>query len=217
MYKKFEALSDEKRMRIINSSFNEFAGKQFKEASTDEIAKNAEISKGALFQYFGTKKQLYLYVHNYAYDILLKEFWGQIDISNPDLLERLKDIFAVKMNLYCKYPNLFKFIVNAFARETDKDIKELTNKELSVQRPDVYAKVLTGIDYSKFREEFDPDHIISIISWTMEGYSNSEIAKLQKDDLSIDKYRHWMIELDQYIGTLKRAFYKEDDQYAKRN
>jgi TetR/AcrR family transcriptional regulator len=104
VYKKFEALSEEKQMRILNAAYSEFANKQFKEASTDEIANNAGISKGALFQYFGTKKQLYFYIYKHGYEILSNELYGQAELTNPDLIERLKSIFTIKMNLYFKYP-----------------------------------------------------------------------------------------------------------------
>lgn len=208
MYEKFEALSDEKRMRIINSSFKEFASKQFKEASTDEIAKNAEISKGALFQYFGTKKQLYLYAFHYAYDVFALDFWGEVDLSMPDILDRIKEVSALKMKLYCKYPSIFEFMLNSY-RETDKDIMEIIQKILDVQKESAYGKMYENIDYSKFKEGYNSSHILSIITWSMEGFSNSEVAKLKTNELGVDKCEYWLKELDQYIVTLKKAFYKE--------
>lgn len=208
MYKKFEALSDEKRMRIINSSFKEFANKQFKEASTDEIAKSAEISKGALFQYFGTKKQLYLYAFNYAYEVFAKDFWGEVDLTNPDIFERIKGVSAIKMKLYCKYPSIFEFMLNSY-RETDKDITLIIKKELDVQKQSAYSKMYANIDYSKFKEDFNSSHILSIVGWSMEGFANSEVAKLKPNEINVDKYEYWLKELDQYILTFKKAFYKE--------
>lgn len=209
MYKKFEVLSEEKQIRIINSAFNEFAHKQFKEASTDEIAMNAGISKGALFQYFSTKKQLYLYIYNYGYEVLLNEMFGQIDFANPDLLGRLKDSITVKMSLYCKYPTLFDFILYSYTKERDNNIKALANIELETRSYEMYAKMYTNIDYSLFKDEFNAQHVVSIIIWTLEGYANRESAKLNQEGLSIDKYEQWIKEVDAFIDTLKKAFYKE--------
>jgi AcrR family transcriptional regulator len=210
VYKKFEALSEDKRLRIINSCFDEFAHKQFKEASTDDIAARAGISKGALFQYFGTKRQLYFYIYNYAYEMLLKEFWGEADLTNPDLLDRMRGIFHVKMNLFRKHPNLFNFMLYSFTRETDKEIKAFTTKEYNTQKPDVFTKLLAGIDYTKFKEGFDSKHVVSIITWVIDGYANAEVAKLKNEDLDEEKYNFWIRDLDEYIKTLKKAFYKEE-------
>lgn len=53
-------MSEQKREAIISAGTAEFAFKAYADASTDVIAKNCGISKGLLFHYFGTKKELYL-------------------------------------------------------------------------------------------------------------------------------------------------------------
>lgn len=217
MYKKFETLSEEKRMRILNAAYGEFANKQFKEASTDEITKNEEISKGALFQYFGAKKQLYFYMYDHGYEILSNELYGQAELNNPDLLERLKSIFSIKMNLYFKYPTLFSFLLFSYKMENDKEIKTMMDNDYAAKYTQAIGKVYTGIDYSKFRDDLNKSHIISIINWTIDGYSNAEAANLKPNDLTDEKYRTWLKEIDEYMDILKKAFYKEENQHGKCN
>lgn len=214
MYKKFEALSEEKQMRILNAAYGEFANKQFKEASTDEIANNAGISKGALFQYFGTKKQLYFYVYKHGYEILSNELYGQANLNNPDLIERLKSIFSIKMNLYFKYPTLFSFLLFSYKMESDKEIRTMMDNDYTAKYTEVIGKVYAEIDYTKFRDDINKSQIISIINWTIDGYSNSEIANLKRDDLTEEKYRSWLKEIDEYMEILKKAFYKEDNRHG---
>ncbi|MDR2572521.1 MAG: TetR/AcrR family transcriptional regulator, partial [Oscillospiraceae bacterium] len=55
---KIMAMDPEKRDRVINAAMKEFR-KGFKSACTDEIVREAGISKGLLFHYFGTKDGLY--------------------------------------------------------------------------------------------------------------------------------------------------------------
>lgn len=214
MYKKFEALSEEKQMRILNAAYGEFANKQFKEASTDEIANNAGISKGALFQYFGTKKQLYFYVYKHGYEILSNELYGQANLNNPDLIERLKSIFSIKMNLYFKYPTLFSFLLFSYKMESDKEIRTMMDNDYTAKYTEVIGKVYAEIDYTKFRDDINKSQIISIINWIIDGYSNSEIANLKRDDLTEEKYRSWLKEIDEYMEILKKAFYKEDNRHG---
>ena len=57
-----QKLDTEKKNRIINSAIEEFSKYPFNKASTNNIVKNAEISKGLLFHYFGNKKELYEYI-----------------------------------------------------------------------------------------------------------------------------------------------------------
>ncbi|RDC49957.1 TetR/AcrR family transcriptional regulator, partial [Acinetobacter sp. RIT592] len=50
MKKTFENLSEEKRLRIINSAIEEFANKGYRRATVDNIVLKAGISKGSVFQ-----------------------------------------------------------------------------------------------------------------------------------------------------------------------
>ena len=63
---KFETLSLEKRTRILNASISEFSKNEYESASMNSIVQEAKISKGALFNYFVNKSQLYNYIYKIA-------------------------------------------------------------------------------------------------------------------------------------------------------
>ncbi len=52
---KLKSLTLDKQERIINASLAEFARNGYERASTNEIVKEAGISKGSLFVYFNNK------------------------------------------------------------------------------------------------------------------------------------------------------------------
>ena len=52
---KFDNLEKEKKERILESAMAEFNIHGYTGASTNNIVKNAEISKGSLFNYFENK------------------------------------------------------------------------------------------------------------------------------------------------------------------
>ena len=58
MFSKFLNL-DEKQDRILNAAIKEFAQKGYDSASTNEIVKEAGISKGLLFHYFKIKSSYF--------------------------------------------------------------------------------------------------------------------------------------------------------------
>ena len=68
--KNFEKISEDKKQMIINKGIKIFSEFSFVEAKTDLIVKEAGISKGLLFYYFDNKKNFYLYLLNYAVDLL---------------------------------------------------------------------------------------------------------------------------------------------------
>ncbi|MAJ33972.1 MAG: TetR family transcriptional regulator, partial [Candidatus Marinimicrobia bacterium] len=63
---KFETLSKEKQTRILNASISEFSKNEYESASMNSIVQEAKISKGALFNYFVNKSELYNYIYKLA-------------------------------------------------------------------------------------------------------------------------------------------------------
>ncbi|MBR6395680.1 MAG: helix-turn-helix transcriptional regulator, partial [Lachnospiraceae bacterium] len=59
MNERFFELKKEKQDRMINAALRVFSQYGYRHASTDEIVREAGISKGLLFHYFESKKGLY--------------------------------------------------------------------------------------------------------------------------------------------------------------
>ncbi|MCL2193139.1 MAG: TetR/AcrR family transcriptional regulator, partial [Treponema sp.] len=83
---KFLKLDDEKRDRILNAAMKEFRYGYVK-ASTDIIVKEAGISKGLLFHYFGTKEQLYTFLVRHTSELVQKDYFDMINLGHKDILE----------------------------------------------------------------------------------------------------------------------------------
>ena len=66
MNEKFYDLKKEKQDRMINAGLRIFALNGYHHASTDEIVKEAKISKGLLFHYFGSKAGYYGFLYSYV-------------------------------------------------------------------------------------------------------------------------------------------------------
>ena len=73
MNQKFFSLPPERQDLIRNSAMLEFGANSFKKTSADSIAKRAEVSKALLFHYFKDKRELYLYLFQYAIDECMKD------------------------------------------------------------------------------------------------------------------------------------------------
>ena len=63
----FQNLKEDKKDRIIDAALAEFAARPFNEASITNIVKNADISRGSFYQYFGNKENIYKYLVSYLY------------------------------------------------------------------------------------------------------------------------------------------------------
>ena len=105
---KFNTLSSEKKLRIINAGLECFGQHGYKKANTDEIALKAGISKGLLFYYFKNKKNFYLYLY---------DFCNKVSVQSVDIneIESITDFFDMldfgikaKLKIMEEYPYMCK-------------------------------------------------------------------------------------------------------------
>jgi len=199
-------LDPAKRDRILNAAMHEFARSGFDRASTNEIVKEAEISKGLLFHYFANKKGLYLFVYDHCIEVSLKRFYDELDLSETDFFARLQQAAQLKLRIQRQYPSMFRFFEAAYAESSPEVRPELETrlKELSDSG---FATIFAGVDLTKFKEGTDISKTIKLILWTFEGFVKEEIDKARKQGVPLD-YDCIMAEADGYIRLFKQVFYR---------
>lgn len=112
----FQNLKEDKKNRIIDAALAEFSARPFNEASITNIVKNADISRGSFYQYFGNKENIYKYLVSYLYT-KHREDLIHILIENdgelyPSLLEfydkYIDDLF--NSEYFAFYKNTFRYV-----------------------------------------------------------------------------------------------------------
>lgn len=207
MISKFLGLETEKQTRILNAALKEFAQKGYKDASTNEIVKTAGISKGLLFHYFKNKKELFLFLYDYCIEVLVKDFYNKVDLSETDIIARLRQFTIVKLKMLDRYPDIIRFIEVAYMEdsiEVKNEVEERNNKLVDNN----LKKAFEGIDISKFKEGIDVEKAINIIIWTFEGMGNAEIKKAKLTPEGEIDYKRIINDADVYIEMFKKWFYK---------
>lgn len=189
----------DKRDRIINAALDEFSRNSFDKASTNNIVKNAKVSKGLLYHYFSSKQELYDYLMDFVFRTIGDEIRNKLDWDENDFFKRIADVTLIKMNIMRKYPNLYDFGI--------KLLKEMSYETLfeksKAYNLDLFQKIYhENIDFSLFKEGLDVKRAMTIIQWTIDKYGESIQSY---EDLSMD---HLLEEINAYMQMLKDAFYK---------
>ena len=83
----FYNLKQDKRERILRSAVNEFRAHGFRSANIGTIAKNAEVAKGSMYQYFDDKKELFIYCLTWSLDILINKINSRMNLDKQDMFE----------------------------------------------------------------------------------------------------------------------------------
>ncbi|MDR3289480.1 MAG: TetR/AcrR family transcriptional regulator [Peptococcaceae bacterium] len=199
---KIMQIDEEKRSRILNAAISEFT-KGYKQASTDVIVREAGISKGLLFHYFGTKRDLFLFLFVYAVQTVSTELLGLLNPQEKDLLARWRQQVFLRVDLCRTYPAIFEFIAatcHADIHEIAPDLQAYYNSFAETFWP----KLFEGLDTSLFRPDIPAEKICEIIFIFIQGYHHKHLG-FKDCTLEFDEM---VQEIDAYILILRKCFYR---------
>ncbi len=207
LYENFIGLKEEKRDVIINAALTEFAARGYDLASTNEIVKSAGISKGALFHYFASKKDLFLFLCDYVFGVVSREFYEQIGHCGGDLLSRYQRAAMLKGAVYQRYPRLFEFI-KRLSIEKSPDIAAELAQQLGKMMAYGYENLLGNLDESLFRTDIPIDKARDLIVWALENYGARSMELI--GDKRVEEINMEALNADfgEYLDVLRKCFYK---------
>ena len=199
----FLNLPMEKQNLIVDAALKTFAMYGYKKTSISDIASTAGISKAMVFHYFGTKKELYLYLVNTCVDSISTEVVEKFDESIIDLFDRILYTSKLKMDLMKKHPYVSSFIQSAYF-ENDDEVKEELRTIFSKDDGKTIGKKITfeGADFSKFKDDIDPKLVLNMLDWISEGYM-SKMQDAEKTDFD-ELYKVF----EECLQLFKMNFYK---------
>lgn len=200
-------IDSEKEDRIINAATRVFSENGYEKASTNAIVKEAKISKGILFHYFKSKKELYISLYEYLSELFTDKIYEKVDWHEHDIFITIRSVTLIKFELFSVYPDLINFLTSAFSEEAP-EVKDDIEKYKEKMVQSSFATLFSNIDTSKFKDGIDVKKSINIIYWTFEGIANQQQQKAKS--LSVDKINQQEVleEIDAYIQLLKTSFYK---------
>lgn len=207
---KIFTMEDTKRDALLTAAMSKFAKNGYKKTTTDEIILEAEISKGLLFHYFGTKKDLYIFLFQYANTTIMQEYYARVDLKERDIFERLRSMFLLKFELLNRYPAIFDFSASAYY-EKDPEVTAKINEYTNLLYSDTQNEMLKDIDLSLFKENLDIEKVIDIIIFTLRGYSESQASPEKRAEDYSKELERYIKEIDEYIAVLRSVFYKEGE------
>jgi len=167
MNEKFFDLKKEKQDRIINAALKVFALNGYRHASTDDIVKEADISKGLLFHYFVSKIGVYEFVYEYSVRYMILELVTKVSRKESNLFEVMKQIELARMNAMKGYPYIQQFLNRCEKEEVQEAAAVVREKgQLLKEEYDcIYGQVL----YNDFPVGVNGHKLQKMMELTVEG------------------------------------------------
>ena len=158
---------ENRRKTILKAAKKLFFKKGLENTTMDEIAEEAELSKGTLYIYFKSKEVLALYIINESAD-LLYDTLRKADDTNKRGIERITDITQALTDFFIDNRKEFQFFrymdtltasvgpENDILKEWQNGIEELIHVVLDI--------IVDGIKDGSIRKDMEPDKIAFIYS-----------------------------------------------------
>ncbi len=167
MNEKFFELKKEKQDRMINAALLVFSKYGYYHASTDEIVKEANISKGLLFHYFGSKIGMYAFLYDYATRSAAVEFTTNVEKDETDYFELYNQVVSAKAASMAQYPYIFLFLKKADEETQPEAVAEISERREKFQR--IMEALRERADITKFMQGVDYRKIGEVLDFTVDG------------------------------------------------
>ena len=175
MNEKFFDLKKEKQDRMINAALKVFALGGYRHASTDDIVREAAISKGLLFHYFESKLGVYAFVYDYSVRYLLLELSTAVDAKETDLFTLMQQVECGKMHAMCGYPYLQHFLNRAQSENVSEAL--LATEESRRRLEDAYEAIYEKADLTGYASAEDAQKLRKMLELTIKGLINERILE----------------------------------------
>ena len=199
----FFKIRAEKQEHIINAAFAVFGRQGYKKASVANIADAAGIAKGMVTYYFGSKKNLYLYLCELGQKAIVEKIERHFSADVTDFFDKIRMGTEVKVAAMKKYPALLQFFVSMFAERDEEvvaDIQGFISEGMMLGG----RLLMQDTDFAKFREDIDPQMVAKFVHWA----GNGLVMDLQLLE-NADKFDDFVREFYGLLDLMKTVFYKE--------
>jgi AcrR family transcriptional regulator len=212
-FDKFHALESEKQQRIVKAALLEFGKEGYERASTNAIAEKAQIGKGMLFYYFGSKRELFNFLCEYSLAFTKEEYLRGGKLDTPDFLERYVRVTEMKKNAIENHSEVIIFF-ESYIREESSPYFAKFQSEIEEIRQQVFVDIYKKIDYSLFREDIDGKAAVKYLQWLIDGYVE-EVKKKYRGGGGIPIAHERAIAAEwrrfyDFVDDLRRLYYKDN-------
>lgn len=200
----FQKLPDDKKSTILNIAAENFSKQGYNSASINVIAQRANISIGAMYSYFSSKKNLFLTVVNRGAQLLAQIL---IDVLPEEgtIFEVIERLLKLTIDYSKSNPELVQ-LYHSLSTEELSNLAELLNDTLENAFMDFYIALLNrGIKRGELRRDLDVavcamylDNLVVMLELSFGNtYHQCRLARyLGKDIDAVDQTRVCQILMD---------------------
>ncbi len=145
-------LQDIRKEQIMNAAQAVVVNKGYDQSRMDDIVEKAKLSKGAIYWYYKSKKEVYLSLIDYWFNEYSAGILKNLDSKEP-ASKQLKSLFEYFVDQFYKNPDTFKIMVEFWRTSgLDSDFNEKLQSIYSQFLEYIIDIIKDGIDNGEFKK-----------------------------------------------------------------
>jgi len=167
----FLQLDEGKRERVLCAAINEFADKNYNNASMNVVVKSAGISKGALFKYFKSKAGLFAFVYKMALG-RVKDYLKEVrdESEGEEFFTRLQKVMLAGLDFIEVHPGLaaiyYRIVFTGDSPYKREIVEEVHRESLEF----IGSLIQKGIERGELRSDLDPGILAFLVEAVVDRF-----------------------------------------------
>ena len=165
----FLNLPEAKRERIVAAATREFSEKGYQGASINTLVNDLGISKGSIFQYFTSKKGLFLFIFQSAVDQVRRTLVGvKEETEDLEVYERIRRSLLAGVAFVRRHPHIYRIYLKLLFDREAPQRAELLQVIRLFSAEYLGSLVRKGIDRGEIRRDLSRSRrsLFSTRCWT---------------------------------------------------
>ena len=193
---KFFDLKKDKQDRMISAALKVFAINGYRHASTEDIVKEANISKGLLFHYFENKLGVYQFVYDYAVRYMTLELNTHVGAREKNLFEIERQIQSARLDAMKTYQYMQQFLTRTQSEDVNEALVVIAQRRDILM--DAYADIYRRINFNALPQGTDGRLLFQMMEHAADGLI---LERLQENSFQADMV---LEEILQYINFMQK-------------
>ena len=154
----FSNLPSEKQERVLDAAIEEFSRWGYEKASINRMVGRLGIAKGSIFQYFGSKKNLYFHIFEYAVGLVRRSLKGvKTETEGEDFFIRLSKSLRAGVYFIQRYPRIYQIYLKMLFQE-DFPFRADLLRTIRIFSMDYLRPIVEeGMKRGELRHSLDPE------------------------------------------------------------
>lgn len=206
--KTFFNLPEEKQRQVLETAIEEFSEKGYEGASINMIVSKLGIAKGSIYQYFTNKKSLFLYIFEYAVEVVRKTL-KQVKSETRDapVFERIKKSLLVGVDFIEQHPSIYRIYLKMMFEREAPFRQELLQRIRLFSSEYLTSLFTEGKERGEIRKDVDVKAAVFLLDAVMDRFLQAYTVPFLESGVRIYRMDPPNIEqrVNQIVDILKKG------------